>query len=534
MTTDHLRPAMPFLPEPLQRRPGRPGRLGRRARATCSSRGSPRTASSTSAIEGHPGAARRRTTSPASSCTPTCGARGWFRCSDDRINRLHEAAVWSFRGNACDIPTDCPHPRARRLDRRLAAVRADRDVPLRRRRLLHQVAARPRRRPVGRTAPSPTWRRCRAAERQRLPERPLNGSAGWGDAVVLVPWEIYQEYGDLALLAELWPTMVALARPGRADGRRASGTPTGWPRSAEPRAARAVPLGHRLPLGRVARARRATRATSRPSSPPTRATSRPRSTPGRPGTRPAIAAAARPRRRRRPVRRAQRRASCDAWRAEFLDADGRVTPAHPGQPGPGAALRPGPRRAARSRPPTTSPTLVREAGTHLGTGFLATPDLLPVLADHGHLDLAYELLLPGHRAVVADDDRPRRHHGVGALGGHRRRRRAARVAQPLLQGRGDLVPAPVRRRAAAARADLAPVPGAAASRRRDHLGARRAPDPARAASRRLAAGRRGSRSPSPCRRAASPRWCCPTAPTEVGPGTHAFSLTGRRCGSCQC
>jgi alpha-L-rhamnosidase len=36
--------------------------------------------------------------------------------------------------------------------------------------------------------------------------------------------------------------------------------------------------------------------------------------------------------------------------------------------------------------------LVRAAGTHLGTGFLATPDLLPVLADHGHLDLAYELL----------------------------------------------------------------------------------------------------------------------------------------------
>ena len=36
---------------------------------------------------------------------------------------------------------------------------------------------------------------------------------------------------------------------------------------------------------------------------------------------------------------------------------------------------------------------MRVAGTHLGTGFLATPDLLPVLADHGHLDLAYELLL---------------------------------------------------------------------------------------------------------------------------------------------
>ena len=37
--------------------------------------------------------------------------------------------------------------------------------------------------------------------------------------------------------------------------------------------------------------------------------------------------------------------------------------------------------------------LIREAGTHLGTGFLATPYLLPVLADAGHLDVAYEVLL---------------------------------------------------------------------------------------------------------------------------------------------
>ena len=36
--------------------------------------------------------------------------------------------------------------------------------------------------------------------------------------------------------------------------------------------------------------------------------------------------------------------------------------------------------------------LIRAADTHLGTGFLATPHLLPVLADTGHLDVAYELL----------------------------------------------------------------------------------------------------------------------------------------------
>jgi alpha-L-rhamnosidase len=33
---------------------------------------------------------------------------GSFRCDDERINLLHAAAERSFLGNACDIPTDCP------------------------------------------------------------------------------------------------------------------------------------------------------------------------------------------------------------------------------------------------------------------------------------------------------------------------------------------------------------------------------------------------------------------------------------------
>ncbi|MFF7550531.1 alpha-L-rhamnosidase C-terminal domain-containing protein [Streptomyces canus] len=37
--------------------------------------------------------------------------------------------------------------------------------------------------------------------------------------------------------------------------------------------------------------------------------------------------------------------------------------------------------------------LIRAAGRHLGTGFLSTADLLPLLADTGHADLAYEVLL---------------------------------------------------------------------------------------------------------------------------------------------
>lgn len=35
------------------------------------------------------------------------------------------------------------------------------------------------------------------------------GSAGWGDAVVIVPWQLYRSYGDERILAEMWPAMTA-------------------------------------------------------------------------------------------------------------------------------------------------------------------------------------------------------------------------------------------------------------------------------------------------------------------------------------
>ena len=37
--------------------------------------------------------------------------------------------------------------------------------------------------------------------------------------------------------------------------------------------------------------------------------------------------------------------------------------------------------------------LIEAAGDHLGTGFLSTPMLLPVLADNGRMDVAWRLLL---------------------------------------------------------------------------------------------------------------------------------------------
>jgi alpha-L-rhamnosidase len=79
---------------------------------------------------------------------------------------------------------------------------------------------------------------------------------------------------------------------------------------------------------------------------------------------------------------------------EYLEEDGRLTPDTQANHGRALAFELVP---AELRPVVADRLveLIRKAGTHLGTGFLATPDLLPVLADTGHLDVAYELLLSG-------------------------------------------------------------------------------------------------------------------------------------------
>ena len=80
-----------------------------------------------------------------------------------------------------------------------------------------------------------------------------------------------------------------------------------------------------------------------------------------------------------------------AWRTEFIDDDGRVTPDTQANLVRAIAFGLVPddlQQAVADR----LAELVHEADDHLTTGFLATPYLLPVLADHGHLDVAYRLL----------------------------------------------------------------------------------------------------------------------------------------------
>ncbi|HTQ92861.1 MAG TPA: family 78 glycoside hydrolase catalytic domain [Streptosporangiaceae bacterium] len=314
---------------------------------------------------------------------------GWFSCSDNRVNRLHEAVVWSLRSNICDVPTDCPQ-------RERAGWTGDWQVFAPTAAFLYDVLAFTRKwlgdvtldqradGCVANMSPSPP------AEGFYGPVAGLQGSAGWGDVTVSAAWDLYEAYGDAALLREMWEPMTAWVRfaaaaaaAGRHPDRAASrpepaphekylwDTSFHWGEWLEP--------GMEIPdFGAFARADKSEVATAY--------LYRSAATIAR------IAEVL-----GRPVEQARRYqviadGALDAWRREFLRPDG--TLAVPTQAAHVRALAfglvPGELRAAVAN---RLVELVGEAGGHLATGFLSTGYLLPVLADTGHLGTAYELLL---------------------------------------------------------------------------------------------------------------------------------------------
>lgn len=311
---------------------------------------------------------------------------GWFECSDERINRLHEAVVWSMRGNVCDIPTDCP-------TRERAGWTGDWQVFAGTAAFLYDVAGfsakwlrdlAAEQQPdgtVGHCAPESTGARIQAA----LGMPP--GCAGFGDAAVIVPWEMYKAYGDRDLLAGQWPSMAAwvehaarAAAAGR-HARRVAERPlaaaherflwdTGfhWGEWNEPGAFVSIDSLAAADHGAIATAylhhsawllARIAGILGRDDA----------------GRYASLAEATR-----------------SAWRAEFLSPDGAITPGTQASYVRALAFGLAPRRL-RPRLAGRLAGLIRQAGTHLGTGFLATGLLLGVLAETGHLDLAYDLLL---------------------------------------------------------------------------------------------------------------------------------------------
>lgn len=206
VTTDHLRVDMPFLPEPLPAgqvdrvvSAGRPGEAFEPRHTTHGFR--------YVRVEGHPG---ELTADDLRGVVVHSDLRrtGWFDCDDERVNGLHEAARWGLRGNVCDIPTDCP-------TRERAGWTGDWQLFVPTAAFLYDVSgfsAKWLRDVAADQWPDGTVANISPACRAEGPKGPmahLHGSAGWGDAVVIVPWQLYLAYGDPGILEELWPAMTA-------------------------------------------------------------------------------------------------------------------------------------------------------------------------------------------------------------------------------------------------------------------------------------------------------------------------------------
>lgn len=322
-----------------------------------------------------------------------------FESSSVELNRLHKAADWSFRGNAVDVPTDCP-------TRERLAWTGDYQVFVPTAALLYDVlgftrkwlqAVRDDQLDDGRIANfSPDGRRIKIHLDDQLAM--MTGSAGWGDAITIVPWEMYTAYGDSGVLEDNWEAMVRWVE-WALDAARSTRHPSRVERSSTPLPHEEYLWDGTFHWGEWIEPVPKADDGSRLDPIKTNPTAWFLADKGEVGTaflhrstrilaEAAVVLGYRD-------RAAHYSGIADrilaAWRSEFLDDRGRTV-----QDTQAAYVRalafgliPAELREASA---ARLVELIRGAGTHLGTGFLSTGDLLPVLADTGHSDLAYELL----------------------------------------------------------------------------------------------------------------------------------------------
>ena len=128
---------------------------------------------------------------------------GWFESSNRLLNQFFEATVWSAKNNHLDVPTDCPTRERHGWtgDAQIFARTASylfRFAPFARkyendlRDIQHRNGCYPQIAPKGGVS---------------LYMNPMDGSAGWSDAGVLIPWVVYSQYGDRRILEEHYDSM---------------------------------------------------------------------------------------------------------------------------------------------------------------------------------------------------------------------------------------------------------------------------------------------------------------------------------------
>ncbi|MBR0160290.1 MAG: family 78 glycoside hydrolase catalytic domain [Oscillospiraceae bacterium] len=129
---------------------------------------------------------------------------GRFSCSDLRVNRLQQNIVWGQRDNYLDVPTDCPQ-RSERLgwtgDATAftpTAVFHQNIMPFMRKWLRDLTADQDPATGMAQVVPDVLSDGYSGGQ---------NGSAYWGDCATVVPWTLYETYGDKRVLTEQYESM---------------------------------------------------------------------------------------------------------------------------------------------------------------------------------------------------------------------------------------------------------------------------------------------------------------------------------------
>lgn len=127
---------------------------------------------------------------------------GFVKTSSDLINNMYSLGIWGQRGNFISVPTDCPQ-----RDERMGYT-GDGQIFWRTGTYNYDVAAFTHK-----------WMNDIKDEQtvdggftNTAPAVPKNnrknGSPGWEDAGVVVPWGSWMQYGDKSVIYENWPAMV--------------------------------------------------------------------------------------------------------------------------------------------------------------------------------------------------------------------------------------------------------------------------------------------------------------------------------------
>lgn len=132
---------------------------------------------------------------------------GFFDSSNELLNKFVEATVWSTKGNSLDIPTDCP-------TRERHGWTGDAQIFFETASYLFDYAAFSKKY----LKDMYDWQKKNGRLPQIAPYGgvdfymwPLNGSVGWSDAGILIPYRFSKIYGDKEILPEYYDRMKKYA-----------------------------------------------------------------------------------------------------------------------------------------------------------------------------------------------------------------------------------------------------------------------------------------------------------------------------------